>query len=246
MPNYKRPPIIDAVIEIRHSTELTPKQIETVAKKLQPQYPFKKSNVQIETSMAVSDSGLLQQTMRSTNGLVLENTDLQSVATIMPKTFSVAARAPYPGWDVLFAALKNVWKIIKDISEFKTVTRIGSRFINRIDIPVQGDIEKLNIADYLKVGIQSPERYSINSYDVAFMVELENNFSALIRTTTTEPAIPLTAALLLDMDIYCTNNLPMREDELLNKVNFIREQKNNLFEGFVTDKSREIFNREVG
>jgi uncharacterized protein (TIGR04255 family) len=74
---------------------------------------------------------------------------------------------------------------------------------------------------------------------------LDDDFSANIRTATTDPAIPLTAALLLDMDIYSTDNIPTRDEELFEKIKSIQGKKNALFESFITDQSRAIFNMEV-
>ena len=163
MPIYKRPPLIDAVIEGRFSQELKPAELEDIVKKLKKDYSFERLNMQLETKTEVSDRGDVRQTTRGSNGRMLENDNQQLVVIVMPQSVAAGARAPYPGWDILFASFVNAWKITKDISGFKTVTRIGSRFTNRIDIPIRDDVREINIADYLKVGIQSPGNHFIKN-----------------------------------------------------------------------------------
>jgi uncharacterized protein (TIGR04255 family) len=138
--------------------------VEAIAKKLKKDYSFEKHNIQLDTVTEVSEQGDVRQITRGSNGRIIENADQQSVATVMPQYVSVGVRAPYPGWDALFASFVDIWTITKDIAGYKPIARIGSRFINRIDVPIPDNVQKINIADYLKVGIQSPGDQSIKNY----------------------------------------------------------------------------------
>lgn len=245
MLNYKRPPLVEAVLEARFQKALSKEDVLSLAKKIKKEYPLEKNNIQISTEVAVSEKGIIQKNSIAEGRTLDKIGQQQSGVIIMPDVIAVVSRAPYQGWEELFSSFEYVWKINKDVSGIKPVGRIGARFVNRIDIPVSNDTKKINIADYLNIGIHCPDGIDIKNYDVSFSLVLEDDFCVNVRTVTVEPMVANTAALLLDIDIYSDKNIPMREDELFAKINSVRKRKNDLFESFITDKAREIFNGEV-
>lgn len=246
MPDYKRPPLIEAVIEVRFDKKLTPKNISNIVKKSKQEYPLEKINRQIISEFIVSAQGVVQNN-NIIEGRILDKIDLnqQSGLIIMPSYMAVVNRAPYQGWENLFSLFDKAWGILKKESEMKGVTRIGARFVNRIDIPVDDDTQKINIADYLNIGIHTPDGQGIKGYNVNFSLLLSDGFSANIITTTVEPILINTAALLLDIDIYKDSNIPYKDEDLFSMINSIRERKNSLFESYITDEARKIFNRDI-
>ena len=51
-------------------------------------------------------------------------------------------------------------------------------------------------------------------------------------------------SLLLDIDLFKDQNIPQKDKEFWDLLAALRHQKNMLFEAFVTDQARELFDRD--
>jgi uncharacterized protein (TIGR04255 family) len=64
----------------------------------------------------------------------------------------------------------------------------------------------------------------------------------LRHTSTIVPAALINHySLLLDIDVFRTEQIPNRDDELWKVVDEVRGVKDGIFEGCITQKSRELF-----
>ncbi len=60
--------------------------------------------------------------------------------------------------------------------------------------------------------------------------------------TVLSPLIDHTS-FLLDIDLYKDTNLPIRDDDIWELFLTLHTEKNKLFEAFITDRARELFDR---
>ena len=67
------------------------------------------------------------------------------------------------------------------------------------------------------------------------------NSIALINETIIDPAVPGVVSVVLDIDIFCTDDIPDTEEDIWTFFELLRERKNNVFEACITDKARELF-----
>jgi len=51
------------------------------------------------------------------------------------------------------------------------------------------------------------------------------------------------ASLLLDIDLFREQALPQKDEDIWELFGLLRRQKNVLFESFITDRARELFDR---
>lgn len=51
-----------------------------------------------------------------------------------------------------------------------------------------------------------------------------------------------TVSILLDIDLFCEKDVPQNEDELWQLFEQLRVRKNQIFEGCITDRVRELIN----
>ena len=72
-------------------------------------------------------------------------------------TFICSRLAPYTGWEEFSARAMRAWDIWKRAARSTEISRIGVRYVNRIDIPLREDGEPVQIEDFLNINPRSPE-----------------------------------------------------------------------------------------
>jgi len=57
-----------------------------------------------------------------------------------------ARMAPYPGWGEFSAGAADTFKATRDAMGYATVTRVGVRYINRLDIKIEDPVRPLRLS----------------------------------------------------------------------------------------------------
>ena len=71
-------------------------------------------------------------------------------------TFICSRLAPYTGWDDFFARTVRAWEVWRKSAGHTVLSRIGVRYVNRIDVPV-ANTALVRPEDVLNVFPKSPE-----------------------------------------------------------------------------------------
>jgi len=238
---YKRPPITEAIIELRPAEPLDSRLITKAEAKFRKSYPLSQNfnSVGWLINPMTQSAEMHQQSV----GHRLCTNDQTDMLTITTTSFSVARLAPYPGWEIFRKRAENDWHQWKSIVGSHQLSRIGIRYINRIDIPVE-PTEKIDLDKYLKCYPELPDDSfkSLKHYAMQLVLPLENDCQAIINTASVPAPLLNHASFLLDFDISREINLPQRDDEIWDLIDKIREHKNYIFEQCITDKTRALFN----
>ncbi len=154
MPQYRRAPITEAVIEIRYEKPLPGEQVDLLRDKLAREYascdPLTRIGVAMNPARrraVIDESG---------QGYRLASADRADVLLVTPGAMACSRLAPYQGWDDFSARARSNWKAWKRVVRYRPISRIGVRYINRIDIPTDG-ARPIQIEDYLSVFPAYPE-----------------------------------------------------------------------------------------
>jgi uncharacterized protein (TIGR04255 family) len=125
------------------------------------------------------------------------------------------------------------------------LARIGVRYINRIDVPLDGT-GQIRVEKYLRISPQLPDDLGepMSNYAMQVVLPLGSDNCNLVLNSSSVPS-PLVgfASFVLDVDVFRETNLPGTDDELWALLNKIRDHKNRVFEGCITDSARAIFNQ---
>jgi uncharacterized protein (TIGR04255 family) len=239
---YKHPPIIDAVIELRFTDDLTDEMKAKVASKLAPGYELSEELVSQHISVAVGAETV--STTATVADRIVRRTkfDRAQLVQLGNRILNVGGNAPYEGWESLFDRFKDAWEIAKSVWKFRAIERVGVRYINRLDLrPDQtGTVE---YEDFLNLRINLPPQFpAISHYDLSFRTRIPDiNCGATVSSGAAPPAVPGRISFLLDVDVWRETEVPQKQDAVYALLGEMREAKNNLFELFVTDKARESF-----
>lgn len=244
MRKYKRPPITEAVIEVRFEQANDKATIESAKIRLLPDY-----GVSEEISAVGIRLDVLQRQAQfdeGSSGSKLFNKDRTDILMIMPQAFATSRVAPYCGWDEFSARAQKNWQTWKRIAGYRKIQRLGVRYINRIDIPAMAG-ERILIEDYLKVYPEAPAEGVMQGMDQYTMQmsgpigNPDDNCRLTINSSNVLSPLVNHVSFLFDLDISREGDVPQKDEELWAFVNHIRDIKNDAFEASVTDKARELF-----
>lgn len=239
---YPAPPIIDSVIELRFQVPIAAREFEKAAKRLALDYAHHEVGEEAEVEVRVT-SGEITPSLKDPRRVhTLSSEDQASRVRFDPYKIFWSRLPPYEGWDPLEERLfRDLANFPKKLG-FPSISRVGVRFRNRLDVPVN-DAGVASYEDYIAVNIELPDIFDPHDGYVWKVVKhfKDRPLSATVNSGIIAPEIPKTVAILLDIDVYMQRELPSSLDELKGALATMRDLKNEIFEICVTDKARESF-----
>jgi uncharacterized protein (TIGR04255 family) len=241
--SYFAPPIIDATIELRFQDTLSAPDRERASKKFASRYPSVEHGTLQQILVNVHATGLAAQANVQEHLTRRRTTESPYVLQIGDHVFDVATSAPYSGWLELFDRFVEDWAIAKRVWKYRPIQRIGMRYINRIDLE-PNEHGLVDYEDYLNLRINLPETFPpTTAYELGFQSTVESiKCGVTVQSGTAQPAVPGKQSFTLDIDLWRQVDVPQKDADVLELLQEMRKAKNVLFETFITDKARELFN----
>lgn len=237
---YQHPPIVEAVVDFRMVKPLDQKTISKLEAAFAASYPQldKVQTIQVDFN---PKTGAVRKSAQ-VFGFKRLNNEATEVILTNDTGFTVAQLAPYTDWETFVGRVRRDWSIWKKKADFRTLSRIGVRFINRLDIPLHENTS-MRPEDYITVGPNVPKAVNeIGAFQstISFGVEhLEANVT--LRAGTAESPLLNHASIMLDIDIAKSEQVPLKEEDIFMYLDKVRLEKNKLFESCITDKMRSLF-----
>jgi uncharacterized protein (TIGR04255 family) len=150
---------------------------------------------------------------------------------------------PYPHWEGFKPKIEESFNALSNSIDIKGLARIGYRVLNRIELPPQ----LFNLESYFEfypfLGPRLPQKM------INFIVGCILSFSdgrdlCKVQLTSAVPETTDSSSFLLDLDYYIAKSADVAVANALEWVEESHEQVNNIFEGCITDRLREIFQEE--
>ena len=239
---YDRAPITEAVVEFRFAATFPQTTVEAAGRRLRDEYFYldQENIVQFKLEPATQKA----EPSGSWLGVKLSSLDRADSVFFRHDTFICSRLAPYTGWDDFFARTVRAWEVWRKSAGHTVLSRIGVRYVNRIDVPV-ANAALVRLEDYLNVFPKSPEDLGapLSAYAMQVIRPLDVDDCVLaLNTATVAPPLIGFVSLALDLDVFREANLPQRDDDLWDIVTRIRGHKNRIFESCITDRARALFN----
>lgn len=236
---YPYPPITEAIIEVRFEAETSDDERRKLSGKLAEYYPFESMHVNKGVHVDV-DKQTAQFKPESTVFRRSAN-DETELAVFGPENFLISQLGIYPGWNTFFGRFERDWALWRRLMKYRKISRIGVRFINRIDVPKEGTSARHE--DYLSVYAHMPDEVkTIGAYALQVQVPLpEINCLGIINSASVPSPLPGFAAFMLDIDIGRNIDVPQKDSDIFDMLNEMRGVKNSLFEASIKDAAREKF-----
>jgi uncharacterized protein (TIGR04255 family) len=236
---YKRPPITEAVIELRFARPFPEDVVAHATRILKGEYfyedPDKGANIKIDAATGKSEYE------PAWSGERLSSADRADIAIFRTTAFVASRLAPYLGWEQFRERSERAWAAWRKAAGSIELARIGVRYINRIDIPNEGPIK---LDDFLKFHPTIPDGPPIEAYTMQVIRPIgADECRVTINSASVVSPLVGFSSFLLDLDVFKEIDLPKRDDTLWELLEKFRHHKNHVFESCLTQRTRDIFDQ---
>lgn len=167
--------------------------------------------------------------------------DERYVAQFQLSGFTLSRLSPYETWDKLIAETQRLWRIYVECVSPQAVTRVATRFINNLRLPMQtGD----RFETYLAASPQVPQALpqSVSAFlqrVVIYSPQLQANANV---TQFWQPGNDADrVSVILDIDVYRETEFSPDGVEMWEYLSQLRALKNAVFFESLTEKAVELY-----
>lgn len=242
-PHLSHAPIVEGLIDIlvKPRSDLTLDDLVCLSEKLKSKYPEVKALHTIQTDVQIDQSQrALQSVATALVGYRLERKDLPFVLMLRVNGLTISRLRPYEDWNNLLGEAKPIWDEYVSICRPEAITRVATRYINRIELPIEG----LDFDDYLAAPPRIPK--DLNGMLSEFLVRLvvpdvpSGASIALVQALEGPNMQKSTIPVIIDIDVFKAVELDLSSNELWKLLGTLRDLKNRTFFGSITPKTLEL------
>jgi uncharacterized protein (TIGR04255 family) len=145
---------------------------------------------------------------------------------------------PYEGWIEFSQRIETALQAYAEVAEPGGVSRVGVRYINKINLPDQ----EIELKTWFQCG--PPSVPELPSKMAGFMSRVEFLYPDAVKLLLTQASIDAPeepAAVLLDLDVLWASGEARTPDAIMTVVDDLHERVGSAFEALITDAVREIF-----
>jgi uncharacterized protein (TIGR04255 family) len=242
--HYSNPPIVEAVIEIRTADGISLKQCAQVADELSEEFPNRTEIVEVEAQLMTGSGSDAMAHQQTGIGFRLVSEKSRRVLAITTKHFAAGRLEPYANWESFSTDARRLWGVYAKVSD-SPITRIGVRYVNRIEIPKP----EFDVRDYLRTfpEISAGISQAVTGYFMQLQLpQLDIGATAVLHEAlVSPPEAGGRCSIILDIDLS-KEFANSSEDDAWAELDVLRDRKNEIFEGCITDEARALFDPEQG
>ena len=181
----------------------------------------------------------LQQQIRTSERLLFFTEDRKMLVQIGPRLLTVNALKPYPHWEGFKPRIEMAWKSLQASVEVLGLEHMGLRYINHIELPAHGGELAKYFEFYPFVGQRLPQQM------VSFLAGVEFSYAddrdrCRVQLTPI-PGSGGKSLFMLDIDYFLARPGAVEVVDALAWVEEAHNRVEEVFEGCITDKLREMF-----
>jgi uncharacterized protein (TIGR04255 family) len=248
--HLNRAPIVEALIDFRVKPKegLQVDDLLAIYEKVKDRYPIRKSirRFKAEISVKYQEDGTPvgdlppAATLESAIGHRFESKDGRYVLQAQLHGFTLSRLKPYETWEALIGETRSLWELYLAIAAPISITRIATRYINRIEIP----LPITEFEEYLTVPPDVPEGVpELVSEFLSRIVSYDPRLGASMIITQACEGYGASSAvipLLLDIDVFKQANFDVNSEDYWNLITQFRSLKNKAFFGSITEKTKAL------
>ncbi len=240
---YARPPVVEAVVEIRVSPrpDLRVPELASVLFGEETEYSQPQQLFAAEFTIDAA-SATITERKEAIQGYRFAGSSTPSLVQIGLERFAFSRLAPYKPWSSWCEEARRLWSKYLDHTSPNEVTRIAVRYVNRIEFAPSDDRK---ILDYIKVYPELPPELPNRLAGLLMRLDLRSpqlpGVGLVVNVGRTDPSVAGHVALLLDLDLSRDVQLPSDDSTIWSIVEELHDLENSFFESCITDLSRELF-----
>ena len=239
-------PITEAILDIRVDlpNDVSLETLEKIYDRddIKKRFPVKKTRESYAGKVELSPSGKISAFPASggPDGYFFQSPTEKKIVQVRLDGYTFNKLKPYKDWETLKSEAHELWDIYCQIVNPVNITRIALRYINRIEVPMP-------MKDFKEYIVTSPEIAPGLPQELSqFFMRLEVpkpdiQATAIISQTMKPITEDYRLPLILDIDVISEINTESEKEEIWNKLEQLREFKNEIFHKSTTEKAKELF-----
>lgn len=243
-PNLPKAPIIEGLIAIQTKvgSDVAVSQLVQFGERIKSSYPTVKELREFQAHVAVAPNQATAQSFAPSHvGYRYEKPSPPFVVHARPNELLVSRLKPYDRWENLLSETRSLWAEYYAICKPEAITRVATRFINRIELPMDG----LDFDDYLAAAPIIPKGLpqTFEGFLTRIVVPHVETGAHIAMSQILDAANPQTRTLpvIIDIDVFKELDLPCDSTVLWEILANMRDVKNHAFFDSVTPKCLELF-----
>ena len=235
---YTRAPITEAIIDFQVDP-LEGVELADLERCQDAAYPGKKALSVVVDNPDFGEDDSTTSTSRQVAGFLFTSADAKQLFQARFAGFSMHRLAPYKGWEPFRDEARRLWNIYRQTAQPRKVTRVAVRYINRLDLP----LPVLEMKDYLRtspeVSPDLPQR--LEEFFMQLTIpQRDIKSTLLLREMAVPPEAPGVASVVLDIDLFRSDEIPPDDAGIWALLERLRARKSAIFEACITDRTREV------
>ncbi|MEX0720119.1 MAG: TIGR04255 family protein [Balneolaceae bacterium] len=227
-PYLPKAPIREAIIDIRvkHAPNFDVTNFRKFRNEFSEDFPVmedrKAFSAKINFGPKKAD---IQKEDDEIDAIIFRSEERGEVLQFSKEGFTFNKLKPYTNWDDVISKAKKKWEYYIQASKPIAITRIATRYINHILIPISSNIE-----DYLentpKLPSNGPEVFDGALSRIRL---IDPDHDAFVNLTQTIESKGKKAAIILDIDAFKKQQYEIEDDSCWEDFEELRELKNKIF-----------------
>jgi uncharacterized protein (TIGR04255 family) len=241
--HFPRAPITEALIDIHTTFALPPDlaRLETFHSAISGEYPTKQRRVKWQGQIALRPGAVQQAVRQEAEGLMLKSDDGQRVVQARQDGFTFNWLKPYPTWEKFRNEARKHWERFTAMFNPEAVTRLGLRYINRIELPIPFN----DFRDFVRTAPDVAPGMPQGLSSLFMRLEIPDEKRGLIAIITETLEHPVgdgkRLPFIFDIDIVRTAPFEPSSDRIWRTFEDMRELKNEIFFNSITERAKEMF-----
>jgi uncharacterized protein (TIGR04255 family) len=237
----KKAPITEALVDIRVKlpSELDIKKINVIYELIKDEYPEKQEQRISEIRIETKTGGEIIS--HKINGYRYISSDKNQIVQARLDGFTFNRLHPYIKWEELVKEAHRLWLLYRETTGPETITRVGLRYINNLNIPMP----IRDFGDYLTAPPLVPEGLSqgVSSFLTRVVIYDPSVGANAIITQALESIASETTPVpvILDIDVFKLRPEGIEEKDAWDTLEQLRHFKNQIFFRSITNKLREMY-----
>jgi uncharacterized protein (TIGR04255 family) len=245
LPNYKKPPVKEALFSFRvlPSQTLSAKQLIDICAGIKNEFSEQQviQNIEGQITFDAEKGALTSAPGKSTLvGYMLRNRKAETAVQIKTNEFSFHKLAPYTGWENIEKDVIKYFDYYVKQTKPREVSRIGIKFLNQITIPES----KFDLADYFELKVAAPiQDCAIEAFlnRQQLVLQGDNRKAIVTLASNKDPAIA-GSSFIFEIDVFSEKiSLLPSSKNVWETVNELRTSRNTIFEASLTPKTKSMF-----
>jgi len=236
-------PIVEAIIDFRVKlpSGYNVTEFSSLKETLSKSYPQMDESWAFEGGIMVKNKQIEQIVKdKGLRGYFFKSSDGKNVAQFREDGFTLSRLKPYSNWETVLAEAKKLWALYLRTAPPELVTRLATRYINRMDIPLPIN----DFGQYLTAPPIIPESLpqDVSRYLTRVTIrDPDFEIKANIIQALEKSSKPGYVAIILDIDVYKQMETGFSENQIWPIFENLRNLKNRIFFDSITEETARLF-----